>query len=167
MGNLIDFDPDRVAVLDWYEVVHALYPDVDLKDRAACEEKLNFILRFIEFKPRFLGQGRTFYWISPTIREDAKDDPEFLSVKKQFLKFCERYLSLDWLLPSGIVLTDMMNISLVSYFHYKNDMYVSFSDGCVVLFKPELHDEFLPSYVKENDETAIDSFIDSLEYLEV
>ena len=167
MGNLIDFDPDKVVVLDWYKVVHALYPDVDFKDRVACEEKLDFILRFVEFNPHTPREGKTSYWINPTIREDAKDNPDFLVVKKQFTKFCDRYMFLDWLLPSGIVLTSVMNLGLVSSFYYKNDMYVSFADGCVVLFKPELHDEFLPSYVKEDNETAIDSFIDSLEYLEV
>lgn len=170
MVSLLDFDPDRVVVLDWYEVVLLLFPDVDVTDRELCERKLEFISRFIYFEPYHYSDRSPVYWINPEMRPEAKDQPEFPMVKKQFMKFCDTLLALDWLLPSGIVLDDVKNSGLISSFFHGDNLYASFADGCVVLVKPELHEEFLPLYLKKDNVKAVENFSvkeTGLEYLDV
>lgn len=168
MVSLMDFNPDKVVVLDWYEVVLGLFPDVDVRDRELCEEKLDFILKFIYFEP---NHRNSTYWISAKIHENAKDNPEFAVIKKQFTKYCEKFLSLDWLLPSGIVLDDMKNAGLISSFFYGKHLYASFADGCVVRVEPKLHEEFVPLYTKDDDvkedAMGLTGSRKELEYLEV
>lgn len=171
MVSLMDFNPDKVVVLDWYEVVLDLFPDVDVRDRELCEEKLHFILKFIYFEPYHRREGNSSYWIRPKIHENAKDNPDFAVVKKQFTKYCENLLYLNWLLPSGIVLDDMENSGLISSFFYGKHLYASFADGCVVRVEPKLHEEFVPLYTKNDDVKEVTGDLTGsrkeLEYLEV
>lgn len=77
MVSLIDFDPNKVVVLDWYEVVLLLFPDVDVTDRELCERKLEFISRFIYFEPYHYSDRSHVYWINPEMRPEAKNQPDF------------------------------------------------------------------------------------------
>lgn len=162
--NLLDFNPARVVVLDWFPVIEDIFPDVNIADEPGWRPKLEDIIKYLDFS--FIAdteEPNSVYWVSASLKEDMVLPNK---LKKKFNKFVAESSSwaLDWLLPSGIILADMEHKGAVSSFTVNGKKYASFVDGVVVSLKPEVHPIFVDFYVNEQNQQTV---IGDLEYLEV
>lgn len=165
---LADFDPSKVVVLDWYEVLVYTFPEIDVLNKEECNHKLKEIFDIVDKDISF-----SFYpgWLSfdlkDELRENAKEQKFFLKKNPHYDNLIYKNFALSWLLPSGTVLHNVEHRGVISRFTYEDKDYVYTNDGSLISLEPVLYDCFLPKYIKGKTLDASSQRMKDLEYLEI
>lgn len=137
--SIVNFDPKRYVVLDWFGLTKRAYPDLDWSDKDTVLEKTEALLAVLDFEvsPGYLN-------VSPKL---DKANAQKLGVYKPS-KLAEYVDKLDWLLPSGIFIKSPVFGNGVSgtrhaLIEYEDKKFIEYFDGSFVCITPEIDERLV------------------------
>lgn len=156
--SLQNFDPTTVILLDGYELVKACYPKINLYDYSSARKALDFILKKYTPAPTREATNNGGYWIrwTETILDEENSEsseknselglPTETSFDSLEKKLDTSSWCVNWLLPSGLIVTQVRRVDYQASFFYKDVEHVQFSDDSIVSLDFSLDTRFLDLY---------------------
>lgn len=158
--SIVDFDPKRYVVLDWFGLTKRAYPDLDWSDKGTVLEKTEALLAVLDFD---ISSG----YLSVLPKLD-KANAQKLGVYKPS-KIAEPVDKLDWLLPSGIFIKSPVFASYSgtrrALIEYEDKKFIEYFDGSFVCITPEIDERLVKIHWGESA-TVNPASVVEIEYLD-
>lgn len=149
--NLYDFDPDKVCLLDGYNLVRKAFPKINLYDFEACKKALALILSEVDLNAwGNVGTSIAQFWLEISFKKKIKGTHPFAKIESNY--------ALGVLTPDGRVFGIVKKSNVVGTFTFDDERYVEFADGVVVSLTPSLDRRFLKLYPEETRVDGLDYF---------